>query len=228
MYRCSNCDKTQAEMFSCGKCKSVHYCNKTCQVAAWSVHKTSCGIINLPTQTIINKSDEVKNDEITYTNDKIYIMLNGSTDHDTDSKQLHNFCSDIIKDCINGTHSDKIKLLLSSPDLITSNYLLVLKVNNEDTDENGIASDIIGYPSDEYKNQLVKAYSNSVVSLFPNKSGVRKSANWNKKQMKLINITDISTESILNKSNYQDYFHFISYNGETPFLAMFIPKWVIV
>jgi hypothetical protein len=43
---CKNCD-FQCGDLKCGKCKLVHYCNKSCQVADWSNHKNECKTKNI-------------------------------------------------------------------------------------------------------------------------------------------------------------------------------------
>jgi hypothetical protein len=39
-----NCNQCSAQnpRFHCGKCNSVQYCSKECQIKNWSIHKTSC------------------------------------------------------------------------------------------------------------------------------------------------------------------------------------------
>jgi len=40
--RCSACDKLLKKPLSCGRCKIVRYCARSCQVKAWKTHKMSC------------------------------------------------------------------------------------------------------------------------------------------------------------------------------------------
>lgn len=40
--RCRACGKQGGSLSLCGKCKSVRYCSKECQVKDWKVHKKSC------------------------------------------------------------------------------------------------------------------------------------------------------------------------------------------
>uniref|UniRef100_UPI00398F7805 histone-lysine N-methyltransferase Smyd1-like isoform X2 n=1 Tax=Pristiophorus japonicus TaxID=55135 RepID=UPI00398F7805 len=39
---CHNCFKKQAKLQRCGQCKFAHYCDRTCQKAAWTEHKNEC------------------------------------------------------------------------------------------------------------------------------------------------------------------------------------------
>ena len=41
---CNSCKKDgkRTEMKLCGGCKTVHYCNKECQLTAWKNHKKTC------------------------------------------------------------------------------------------------------------------------------------------------------------------------------------------
>lgn len=41
LYKCANCSKCCGSS-RCGKCKSVFYCNSTCQRAHWKQHKLEC------------------------------------------------------------------------------------------------------------------------------------------------------------------------------------------
>ena len=47
-----NCNQCSAQnpRFNCGKCLSIKYCSKECQIKDWSIHKISC-----------KKSEPVKN-----------------------------------------------------------------------------------------------------------------------------------------------------------------------
>lgn len=40
--KCGHCLNIFPSIQACGGCQSVHYCSKTCQKAAWKVHKTAC------------------------------------------------------------------------------------------------------------------------------------------------------------------------------------------
>lgn len=40
--RCANCGKTDAPLSLCGRCKSVAYCSRPCQVAHYKQHKARC------------------------------------------------------------------------------------------------------------------------------------------------------------------------------------------
>lgn len=40
--RCANCDKGSVPLMLCGRCKSVMYCGRTCQVAHFKQHKAAC------------------------------------------------------------------------------------------------------------------------------------------------------------------------------------------
>ncbi|XP_078080222.1 histone-lysine N-methyltransferase Smyd1-like isoform X2 [Mustelus asterias] len=39
---CHSCFKKQAKLQRCGQCKFAHYCDRTCQKAAWAEHKNEC------------------------------------------------------------------------------------------------------------------------------------------------------------------------------------------
>jgi len=39
---CDACKKQATTMPQCGRCKSVHYCSRECQRAAWASHKWAC------------------------------------------------------------------------------------------------------------------------------------------------------------------------------------------
>ncbi|XP_060696401.1 histone-lysine N-methyltransferase Smyd1-like isoform X2 [Hemiscyllium ocellatum] len=39
---CHSCFKKQAKLHRCGQCKFAHYCDRTCQRAAWTEHKNEC------------------------------------------------------------------------------------------------------------------------------------------------------------------------------------------
>ena len=43
MVACAQCSKEDAKM-KCSKCKSVTYCGRACQMAAWKTHKASCAV----------------------------------------------------------------------------------------------------------------------------------------------------------------------------------------
>lgn len=40
--RCANCEKSSTQLMLCGRCKSVMYCGRTCQVAHFKKHKAVC------------------------------------------------------------------------------------------------------------------------------------------------------------------------------------------
>lgn len=40
--RCVSCKKTSMQLMLCGRCKSVTYCGRTCQVAHYKEHKATC------------------------------------------------------------------------------------------------------------------------------------------------------------------------------------------
>lgn len=40
--RCVSCTKTSMQLMLCGRCKSVTYCGRTCQVAHYKEHKATC------------------------------------------------------------------------------------------------------------------------------------------------------------------------------------------
>ncbi|KAL6886101.1 N-methyltransferase [Trichoderma longibrachiatum] len=40
--RCANCDKDSVPLMFCGRCKTVMYCGRTCQVAHYKQHKAAC------------------------------------------------------------------------------------------------------------------------------------------------------------------------------------------
>ncbi|QUC15773.1 uncharacterized protein UV8b_00014 [Ustilaginoidea virens] len=40
--RCANCQEVSAQLMLCGRCKSVMYCGRTCQVAQHKEHKVPC------------------------------------------------------------------------------------------------------------------------------------------------------------------------------------------
>ncbi|XP_078264966.1 histone-lysine N-methyltransferase SMYD1b isoform X2 [Rhinoraja longicauda] len=42
---CHGCFKKQAKLQRCGQCKFAHYCDRTCQKAAWTDHKSECSAI---------------------------------------------------------------------------------------------------------------------------------------------------------------------------------------
>ncbi|XP_067837799.1 histone-lysine N-methyltransferase Smyd1-like isoform X2 [Heptranchias perlo] len=42
---CHGCFRKQAKPQRCGQCKFAHYCDRTCQKAAWSEHKNECAAI---------------------------------------------------------------------------------------------------------------------------------------------------------------------------------------
>lgn len=50
---CTNCLKKKDEasctnLFKCSRCKSVYYCDATCQKADWKEHKKICKVIIIP------------------------------------------------------------------------------------------------------------------------------------------------------------------------------------
>ncbi|WEW59120.1 rubisco LSMT substrate-binding-domain-containing protein [Emydomyces testavorans] len=40
--RCANCGKDSVRLMTCGRCKAVMYCGRTCQVAHYKEHKAKC------------------------------------------------------------------------------------------------------------------------------------------------------------------------------------------
>ena len=40
--RCANCAKDSLQLMTCGRCKAVMYCGRTCQVAHYKEHKAKC------------------------------------------------------------------------------------------------------------------------------------------------------------------------------------------
>ncbi|XP_030625490.1 histone-lysine N-methyltransferase SMYD1a isoform X2 [Chanos chanos] len=42
---CHSCFRRQANLHRCAQCKFAHYCNRTCQRAAWEEHKQECAAI---------------------------------------------------------------------------------------------------------------------------------------------------------------------------------------
>jgi len=48
--RCSACDTLLTKPLSCGRCKTVRYCSRNCQVKAWKMHKKSCKPYQPPTR----------------------------------------------------------------------------------------------------------------------------------------------------------------------------------
>merc|ERR1712137_140507 len=42
LYRCWQCKRTLLKPLQCGKCKSVVYCNESCQKEHWPVHRQVC------------------------------------------------------------------------------------------------------------------------------------------------------------------------------------------
>lgn len=42
--RCMNCEKAFAPLMLCGRCKTVVYCGRTCQVAHYKKHKAECQV----------------------------------------------------------------------------------------------------------------------------------------------------------------------------------------
>ncbi|KAI9779781.1 MAG: hypothetical protein M1816_003345 [Peltula sp. TS41687] len=40
--RCANCEKVSVQLMTCGRCKAVMYCGRTCQVAHYKEHKAKC------------------------------------------------------------------------------------------------------------------------------------------------------------------------------------------
>lgn len=39
---CANCNASDVPLLQCARCKSVSYCNKSCQKLGWEVHKQAC------------------------------------------------------------------------------------------------------------------------------------------------------------------------------------------
>lgn len=39
---CYDCKKSSSKLNICGKCKKAYYCNKTCQINHWKIHKLQC------------------------------------------------------------------------------------------------------------------------------------------------------------------------------------------
>lgn len=44
LSKCENCLKSKDKLLVCGKCHSVEYCSKECQVIHWPKHKHFCGL----------------------------------------------------------------------------------------------------------------------------------------------------------------------------------------
>lgn len=44
-HRCAKCGNTSAQLMACGRCKSVRYCGRSCQVAHYKEHKAMCQAI---------------------------------------------------------------------------------------------------------------------------------------------------------------------------------------
>jgi hypothetical protein len=190
MSFCNNCKKTLKLSLLCGGCKAVSYCDKQCQTINWSVHKQYCKSQNLP---------------------KIYITMKGTVT--CDDQHLKEFCETMIKDCLTGVNSVYIKHSIS----LTDNHITVIKINNQDTDEAGVESDILRIPCDQYKKYILETFGTN--------NGIQKSAIWSKKSTSLTNLTNALN---INDLNYNDYLYFISYNKDSPFLSIFIPKSIIM
>lgn len=45
VHVCHNCFRRQANPHRCAQCKFAHYCDRTCQRAAWEEHKKECAAI---------------------------------------------------------------------------------------------------------------------------------------------------------------------------------------
>lgn len=45
MHACAHCEAAPGKLLRCASCKTVKYCGKECQVAAWKGHKKSCGML---------------------------------------------------------------------------------------------------------------------------------------------------------------------------------------
>lgn len=45
MHQCCYCSKIANDLLHCSRCKYSHYCNKGCQLADWTNHKTKCSEI---------------------------------------------------------------------------------------------------------------------------------------------------------------------------------------
>ena len=52
MFVCDNCEEANTEMKRCGDCLTVRYCNQTCQLAHWAVHKQNCKPKSLDVSTL--------------------------------------------------------------------------------------------------------------------------------------------------------------------------------
>ena len=62
MFVCDNCEEANTEMKRCGDCLTVRYCNQTCQLAHWAVHKQNCKPKSLDVSTLSSvTSDTVTN-----------------------------------------------------------------------------------------------------------------------------------------------------------------------
>ncbi|RDA95113.1 hypothetical protein CP533_2140 [Ophiocordyceps camponoti-saundersi (nom. inval.)] len=50
LHTCHNCQRKAIQMLRCGKCTLFYYCNKECQVAAWTDkgHKEDCKLLRDP------------------------------------------------------------------------------------------------------------------------------------------------------------------------------------
>ena len=47
--RCASCEKDSVQLMTCGRCKAVRYCGRTCQVAHYKEHKAKCQSIGSET-----------------------------------------------------------------------------------------------------------------------------------------------------------------------------------
>ena len=55
--KCANCGKQKDVNFTCGRCKSVKYCNAECQKAHWTAgHKQACASTDTPTASTACKA----------------------------------------------------------------------------------------------------------------------------------------------------------------------------
>jgi hypothetical protein len=53
---CYTCQNVSNAIKSCGRCKNVKYCSRTCQIDDWPSHKETCNTTLKKTKTKINKS----------------------------------------------------------------------------------------------------------------------------------------------------------------------------
>lgn len=61
MTSCANCTKTGAELKSCARCHTVHYCNRDCQKSHWKTHKKACGVGESASRASVDANAEHSN-----------------------------------------------------------------------------------------------------------------------------------------------------------------------